>query len=575
VSSSLNGADETMTINKSNLGKNLNKSDPSLNNINVNNNYNGASILADLNRQSLEISPITVDLQANNSINANSNNKRYFYRYLLNKKYNSSNLPQQIFANVVVPAAVAAAAAAATSTNNGTNKSCSNGGAAAADFQSSSSFSIRSQPKEYLIANLGTSGNNNALNEQIDPPHGGIKLKMPAYQSQPNMSEFVEGASRLIAKSDEYASRKLSFRETFGKGKTNNNKENIIDTNVNNANTNASSHSNNSNNSQTTQAQMPPFQTQFRLKPLQNKTNTTNTNANLDLCDDSSPFINLKIEKKVTCRVERVPIKLRTLNKFEDLTITSNTQNTTNTTTTPTTTTNSNSSTSTTPPITQQQNVNSKTKLAKLVNTPPVPAKQKFTSSYSSFNRFNFEDKEKEKSQLLLVSSPSQPLSNDTTMITAAIKQPIENTNKSNNNSSHRYGVSKGFNGKLESLSFDIEFTRVASPHVLGKSTNDFKFISNSSVNLNTKNRNRLNHHFEMFQSNLYDTNLSLNNNNLNLISNTNNNNNNNNNTHTNNSSSFSCSNGRNGAENTMSDSRKMSKTFNFQKLSVFGNCLS
>ena len=81
--------------------------------ININNNYNDASILADLNRQSLEINPITVDLQANNSINANNNNKRYFYRYLLNKKYNSSNLPQQIFANVVVPAAVAAAAATA------------------------------------------------------------------------------------------------------------------------------------------------------------------------------------------------------------------------------------------------------------------------------------------------------------------------------------------------------------------------------------------------------------------------------------------------------------------------------
>ena len=406
-----------------------------------------------------------------------------------------------------------------TSTNSSTNKHLSTTTTQTnnnIEFQSSSSFSIRSQPKEYLMPNV--------LNEQQIEPNGGVKFKLPAYQSQPNMLEFVEGA-KLITKSDEVASRKLTFRETFGNGKGGGGGGGVVvvknkETTGESNSPPSSSNNNNSSSSQGSQTQQQtPFQTQFRLKPLQVNKN----NNNLDLCDDSSPFINLKIEKKPATKVERVPIKLRTLNKFEDLTITSS-QNACYINNTCSTSNISAMGNSTTPPM-LTQNANSKTKLAKLNTT----IKQKFTSSYSSFNRFTFDEKEKEKlGETNLI--PNKPIENKPN-ITNTNPPIFSNTNNNNNNNnSHRpYGLHKPFNSKLDSLSnsnfFDIEFTRVSSPHVLGKSTNDFKFISNSSVNLNTQNRMRLNQHFEMFQSNLYDTNPSLLNNNLNLNSTNNNSN--------------------------------------------------
>ena len=208
----------------------------------------------------------------------------------------------------------------AISTNSGTNKQLStssnlSGGSGGGDFQSSSSFSIRSnntQPKEYVIPTL--------INEQIEP-HGGVKFKIPVYQSQPNMVEFVEGA-KLIVKSEDLATRKLTFRETFAKNhpKTTSSNNSETQATINTVQTTTQSTTSPIVDSSTTNSQIShhqplgTFQTQFRLKPL--------PKANLDLCDESSPFINLKIEKKPATKVERVPIKLRHLNKFEDLTVT-------------------------------------------------------------------------------------------------------------------------------------------------------------------------------------------------------------------------------------------------------------
>ena len=121
------------------------------------------------------------------------------------------------------------------------------------------------------------------------------------------MMDFIEG-SKLTLKNDERNKLNLatkvanSYKSIIGGGS----KETDLNTSA-------------SEVSEPQKQQSSPFQTQFRLKPL-SQPNTKNTTLN-DLCDDSSPFINLKIEKKL--KVEKVPIKFRALNKFDDLTITS------------------------------------------------------------------------------------------------------------------------------------------------------------------------------------------------------------------------------------------------------------
>ena len=99
------------------------------------------AILTEMSRQSLEINPVMSVDQAN----AGSSSKRYFYRYLLNKKYNSTNNPQQIFANVLLPPPAPPAHIASN------NKSLSISHGNMNDLQSSSSFSMRSNTNQVWI----------------------------------------------------------------------------------------------------------------------------------------------------------------------------------------------------------------------------------------------------------------------------------------------------------------------------------------------------------------------------------------------------------------------------------------
>ena len=206
--------------------------------------------------------------------------------------------------------------------------------------------------------------------------------------------------------------------------------------------------------------------------------------------------------------------------------------------------------------------VNSKTKLVKLSNT----LRQKFTSSYSSFNRFNFEEK---STEAIKAENKSQsPLK--------AVVGPNTNTQTNTTQAKVNAANSAKFDSpSLHSQCFDIEFTRVQSPHVLGKASNECKFISHtSSLSVNAKKK--LNQQFDMYQSSLYDSNSNQNSNGSNLS---------NVSTHGVSLPNLSryevvpptTSTTTNAASTTtnIADNRKPTKTFNLQKLSIFENCLS
>ena len=75
-----------------------------------------------------------------------------------------------------------------------------------------------------------------------------------------------------------------------------------------------------------------------------------------------------------------------------------------------------------------------------------------------------------------------------------------------NNTESKDSDTSMGFNDLDNIPNEDFNWERIESPHKLGKSmANGYKFCASSSGKLNSSISSRLNHHFELYQSNYYD----------------------------------------------------------------------
>ena len=65
--------------------------------------------------------------------------------------------------------------------------------------------------------------------------------------------------------------------------------------------------------------------------------------------------------------------------------------------------------------------------------------------------------------------------------------------------------ITSKFNTNYSSYLDEFEFTRVESPHKLGKSNDEYKFVSYTSMNVNLNSKTRFNQQFELFQSQYYD----------------------------------------------------------------------
>ena len=349
--------------------------------------YNSSSFLVDLNRQSMEINPV---------IN-NDSNKRYFYKYLLGKKGNSSYMSLSSNSSTKLNEANPLMSSSTTNPQS-------------ISIQKEASSEILDQVKSYRQGSI----------DMIE----GSKITF--------RNEDGSGTSRKTTQKDSSRPSQYKIKEE---------------------------------ESQSGSAET--FHTQFRLKPLQlTKNNATNI---VDDMDES--VLNLKLEKK--SRNEKSPARLRPRQHNESapspsagttaylsitnslpLSVSSGSPNTTS-------------------------SSNSRVRLTKLSKNE---LRSKPTSSYTNLkNSSSYSNLNEAASSNTGSSSGSQTGSQSPKIITSK------------------------FNTNYSSYLDEFEFTRVESPHKLGKSNDEYKFVSYTSMNVNLNSKTRFNQQFELFQSQYYD----------------------------------------------------------------------
>ncbi len=431
---------------------------------------NTAAVLVDLNRQSinLPLTPIKDDLFKN----------RYFENYLLNRKLNTS-----------------------TTTNNNQYGYSVNAFNSVSCNQLSTiyfkpNFNMIDQSVD-IINDALTSKHRPLQNHKLDAIEGS-KITIRPEELTPrkllncgfvssNSSPVSKDSNTPTAASPNSGSTYVTPNNTNNTSSPNSN-ANTINNNNNSTNTNTSIANNVATNSNSIlQSKLlykirenenlndlkltkeEPIQTQFRLKPLNSKPSNHNlieeiNESDFDSFDKKLNKNYLKSKEKSTKPIKMINHKLPNSNSEE---VTQNINANSEFFTAKATTI-----VSSTPPAPSASSstsiINSKTKLAKLVKTDEEGFQNRKSKNYVYTNN----------------------------------KKQDENSSEEEEANSKQQKSKKGYNNNEDFLCY----TRVESPHKLGKSMPDgYIFVGSSSIQVNSNANNLLNQQFQLFQSQIFD----------------------------------------------------------------------